>query len=102
MKIESALDANRVKYEKELEETRRSYRVSMNELRTITSKEQRAECLFLFHRRPLSLVAQQVQEMHNSLELQYWTRLADMRHRYESTVPPPYVKASKPVNGAPR
>ena len=50
----------------------------------------------------LSLVAQQVQEMHNSLELQYWTRLSDMRHRYESTVPPPYVKAPKQLNGAPR
>ncbi|CAF5026118.1 unnamed protein product, partial [Rotaria magnacalcarata] len=40
--------------------------MSMNELRTITT--------------------QQVQEMHNSLELQYWTRLSEMRNRYESTL----------------
>jgi hypothetical protein len=36
--METALESNRVKYEKELEETRRTYRLSMNELRTITSK----------------------------------------------------------------
>lgn len=39
MKIETALDSYRVKYEKELEETRRTYRMSMNEFRTITSKK---------------------------------------------------------------
>ena len=38
MKIDTALESNRVKYEKDLEETRRTYRQSMNELRTITSK----------------------------------------------------------------
>ncbi|CAF0962831.1 unnamed protein product [Adineta steineri] len=80
VKIETALESNRVKYEKELEETRRTYRMSMNELRTITT--------------------QQVQEMHNSLELQYWTRLSEMRNRYESTLQQ-HTKPSKQMNGGP-
>ncbi len=29
-------------------------------------------------------LAEQVQEIHNSLELQYWQRLSEMRNRYES------------------
>ncbi|CAF1055106.1 unnamed protein product [Rotaria sordida] len=82
VKIETALESNRVKYEKELEETRRTYRMSMNELRTITT--------------------QQVQEMHNSLELQYWTRLSEMRNRYESTLQQQLSKSSKQLNGGPR
>jgi hypothetical protein len=83
VKMETALESNRVKYEKELEETRRTYRLSMNELRTITT--------------------QQVQEMHNSLELQYWTRLSEMRNRYESTLQHQQInKSSKQFNGGPR
>ncbi|CAF2527477.1 unnamed protein product [Rotaria sp. Silwood2] len=82
VKIETALESNRVKYEKELEETRRTYRMSMNELRTITT--------------------QQVQEMHNSLELQYWTRLSEMRNRYESSLQQQLSKSSKQLNGGPR
>ncbi|UJR35707.1 hypothetical protein I4U23_028457 [Adineta vaga] len=81
VKIETALESNRIKYEKELEETRRTYRMSMNELRTITT--------------------QQVQEMHNSLELQYWTRLSEMRNRYESTLQQ-HPKPPKQLNGGPR
>ncbi|CAF4459376.1 unnamed protein product [Rotaria socialis] len=83
VKIETTLESNRIKYEKELEETRRTYRMSMNELRTITT--------------------QQVQEMHNSLELQYWTRLSEMRNRYESTLQQQIPKSSsKQLNGGPR
>jgi len=47
-------------------------------------------------------LAQQVQEMHNSLELQYWTRLSDMRNRYESTLQQQHTKPSKQLNGGPR
>ncbi|CAF2388618.1 unnamed protein product [Rotaria sp. Silwood2] len=63
-KIESSLQATRMRYEKNLEETRRSYRISLNELHTVTTE--------------------QIQEIHNSLELQYWKRLSEMRNRYES------------------
>ncbi|CAF0864506.1 unnamed protein product [Rotaria sordida] len=63
-KIELSLQTTRMKYEKNLEETRRSYRISLNELHTITTE--------------------QIQEIHNSLELQYWKRLSEMRNRYES------------------
>jgi hypothetical protein len=38
--------------------------------------------------------------MHNSLELQYWTRLSEMRNRYESTLQ--HNKPSKQFNGGPR
>jgi hypothetical protein len=37
--IESSLQATRMKYEKDLEEIRRSYRISLNELHSITSKK---------------------------------------------------------------
>jgi hypothetical protein len=41
--------------------------------------------------------------MHNSLELQYWSRLSDMRNRYESTLQQqPLQKSSKQLNGGPR
>ena len=41
--------------------------------------------------------------MRNSLELQYWTRLSEMRNRYESTLQhPPLPKSSKQFNGGPR
>ncbi|CAF4855618.1 unnamed protein product [Rotaria sp. Silwood1] len=63
-KIESSLQTTRMKYEKNLEETRRSYHISLNELHTITTE--------------------QIQEIHHSLELQYWKRLSEMRNRYES------------------
>jgi hypothetical protein len=47
-------------------------------------------------------LAQQVQEMHNSLELQYWTRLSEMRNRYESTLQQQQLnKSSKQLNGGP-
>jgi hypothetical protein len=69
-----------MKYETDLEEIRRSYRLSLNELHTITSKN----ILLPFQYFLLISLAEQVQEMHNSLELQYWKRLSDMRHRYES------------------
>lgn len=48
------------------------------------------------------LLGQQVQEMHNSLELQYWTRLSEMRNRYESTLQQQIAKPSKQLNGGPR
>ena len=72
----------------------------MNELRTITSNKP-------FHKMKASILfilAQQVQEMHNSLELQYWTRLSEMRNRYESNLQqsPSLPKSSKHFNGAPR
>jgi len=42
--------------------------------------------------------------MHNSLELQYWTRLSEMRNRYESTLQQQQQlnKSSKQLNGGPR
>jgi hypothetical protein len=41
--------------------------------------------------------------MHNSLELQYWSRLSDMRNRYESTLQQQQLpKSSKQLNGGPR
>jgi hypothetical protein len=73
--------------------------MSMNELRTITSKEENKLFLLIFH---FIHLAQQVQEMHNSLELQYWTRLSDMRNRYETTLQQQLTKSSKQLNGGPR
>jgi len=72
-----------MKYEKDLEEIRRSYRLSLNELHSITSKTK----LFFFcsfHYFLLNSLDEQIQEIHNSLELQYWKRLSEMRNRYES------------------
>lgn len=45
--------------------------------------------------------------MHNSLELQYWTRLSEMRNRYESTLQQQqqqqqFPKSSKQLNGGHR
>jgi len=69
-----------MKYEKDLEEIRRSYRLSLNELQSITSKIK----IFVFIYFIFIYLAEQVQEIHNSLELQYWKRLSEMRNRYES------------------
>lgn len=75
--------------------------MSMNELRTITSKT--IESIIINHIFSFSYgLAQQVQEMHNSLELQYWTRLSEMRNRYESNLQQQLSKSSKPMNGGPR
>ncbi len=41
--------------------------------------------------------------MHNSLELQYWTRISEMRNRYESMLQHQQLtKSSKQFNGGPR
>ena len=41
--------------------------------------------------------------MRNSLELQYWTRLSEMRNRYESSLQhQQFPKSSKQFNGGPR
>jgi len=75
--------------------------MSMNELRTITSKTNKKSRLLssIFS----IYLAQQVQEMHNSLELQYWTRLSEMRNRYESTLQQQQLnKSSKQLNSGPR
>jgi hypothetical protein len=71
-----------MKYEKDLEEIRRSYRLSLNDLHTITSNTQTYS---RFSRMNFYIyLAEQVQEIHNTLELQYWKRLSEMRNRYES------------------
>jgi len=75
--------------------------MSMNELRTITSKTK--HLIYSIYHLFYLLIAQQVQEMHNSLELQYWTRLSEMRNRYESTLQQQQLnKSSKQLNGGPR
>jgi hypothetical protein len=71
-----------MKYEKDLEEIRRSYRLSLNELHSITSKTKLFFFLFVIFF--LNSLDRQIQEIHNSLELQYWKRLSEMRNRYES------------------
>ncbi|UJR10320.1 hypothetical protein I4U23_014526 [Adineta vaga] len=62
--IQSSLETTRLKYEKDLEELHRSYRQSLND----------------FH----SIANEQIQEIHKNLEVQYWTRLSELRHRYEN------------------
>ncbi len=79
--IDASLQTTRMKYEKDVEEIRRSYRLSLNDLRSITSNPQLS---FLLSHAPWIYLAEQVQEIHNSLELQYWKRLSEMRNRYES------------------
>ena len=48
-------------------------------------------------------IAQRVREVRNRLELQYWTRLSEMRNRYESSLQhQQFPKSSKQFNGGPR
>lgn len=81
--IQSSLDRTRMKYEKDLEDLHRSYRSSLNDLHTLASNTPPAIDL------PspsacLPFLAEQIEEIHKSIELQYWKRLSDMRRRFES------------------
>lgn len=79
-RIESSLRNTQLKYQEDLDSIHRSYHRSLNDLHSITGTSRLSFDVYVF----LFLLAEQVQEMHQSLEFQYCQRLSEMRNRYES------------------
>jgi hypothetical protein len=82
--IQTSLERTRLKYEKDLEELHRSYRLSLNDLHNLASNISTIPTFFLSSHIPFRVLAEQIQEIHKTLELQYWKRLSEMRRRFET------------------